>query len=88
MPTVILTHISNHPEGISGKVLCTLLTDGNLAWIGAASANITLIAIAFERYYAVIYPQENKGNLNMRKVKVSKIISRRNKIKEAELKCR
>ena len=81
IPMVILTHISSHPEGISGKVLCTLLTDGILAWVGAASSVITLTAIAFERYYAVIYPHGNKGNLNMRKVKVSKIITRRNNIK-------
>ena len=72
IPMVILTHITSHPDGISGKVLCTLLTDGNLAFIGAASSNITLTAIAFERYYAVVYPEGNKGNLNMRKVKVSK----------------
>ena len=95
MPTVILTHISSHPEGMSGKVLCTLLTDGNFAWVGAGSSSITLTAIAFERYYAVIYPQGNKGNLNMRKVKVSTIITKKtkhnkktNKIKEADLKCR
>ncbi|XP_074621337.1 QRFP-like peptide receptor isoform X2 [Acropora palmata] len=70
IPMVILTHITSHPDGISGKVLCTLLTDGNLAFVGAASSNITLTAIAFERYYAVVYPEGNKGNLNMRKVKL------------------
>lgn len=70
IPMVILTHISSHPEGISGKVLCTLLTDGILAWVGAASSLITLTAIAFERYYAVIYPHGNKGDLSMRKVKL------------------
>ena len=74
---VILTHISSHPEGISGKVLCTLLTDGILAWVGAASSLITLTAIAFERYYAVIYPHGNKGDLSMRKVKVSEIIPKK-----------
>ena len=77
IPVEILTHISSHPEGISGKVLCTLLTDGNIAWVGAISSSITLTAIAFERYYAVIYPLGNKGNLSMRKVKVGKIITRK-----------
>ena len=86
---VILTHITSHPDGISGKVLCTLLTDGNLAFVGAASSNITLTAIAFERYYAVVYPEGNKGNLNMRKVKVSQMITRKkkNNKKEVYLKC-
>ena len=79
IPMVILTHITSHPDGISGKVLCTLLTDGNLAFVGSASSYITLTAIAFERYYAVVYPQGNNGSLNMRKVKVSKIITRKKK---------
>ncbi|XP_015767919.1 PREDICTED: orexin receptor type 1-like [Acropora digitifera] len=70
IPMVILMHITSHPDGISGKVLCTLLTDGNLAFVGAACSNITLTAIAFERYYAVIYPHGNKGDLSMRKVKL------------------
>ena len=84
---VILTHISSHPEGISGKVLCTLLTDGILAWVGAASSVVTLTAIAFKRYYAVIYPQGNKGDLSMRKVKVSEIIPRKSNTNEPYLKC-
>ncbi|XP_068696278.1 neuropeptide FF receptor 1-like [Montipora foliosa] len=69
VPMLILSHISNHPEGITGKVLCTLLTDGNVAWIGAASAVITLTAIAFERYRAVIHPQRKMGSFTMRKLK-------------------
>ena len=84
---VILTHISSHPEGISGKVLCTLLTDGILAWVGAASSVVTLTAIAFKRYYAVIYPQGNKGDLSMRKVKVSESIARKSNTNEPYLKC-
>lgn len=69
-PELILSHISTHPEGVTGKVLCTLTTDGNLAWVGGASSVITLVAIATERYYAVIYPHGNKGKLTMRKLKV------------------
>ena len=38
-----------------------------MAWIGAASEVVTLVAIAVERYYAVRYPHGNKGKLTTRK---------------------
>lgn len=69
-PDFILTYISTHPDGMTGKFLCILLTGGNLAWVGASSSVVTLVAIAVERYYAVIYPHGNKGKLTMRKLKV------------------
>ena len=55
---------------MTGKILCILLTGGNLAWVGASSSVVTLVAIAVERYYAVIYPHGNKGKLTIRKLKV------------------
>lgn len=61
----------NHPAGVTGTVLCKLLTNGNVAWIGAACSIATLVAIAIERYYAVMYPYGNKGRLTKRKLKVS-----------------
>ena len=68
-PDFILKYISTHPDGMTGKLLCILLTGGNLAWVGASSSVVTLVAIAVERYYAVIYPHGNKGKLTMRKLK-------------------
>ena len=72
IPEMILSHISTHPEGMTGKVFCVLLTDGNLAWIGGYSSVITLVFIATERYFAVIYPLRNKGKLSTRKLKVGR----------------
>ena len=69
-PTLILKHMSIHTVGMTGRVLCILLTGGNFAWIGAASSIVTLVAIAVERYYAVRYPHGNKGKLTTRKLKV------------------
>ncbi|KAL9975317.1 hypothetical protein ACROYT_G012470 [Oculina patagonica] len=60
---------SSHPEGMIGTVFCKLLTGGNVAWIGAVSSFVTLVAIAIERYYAVVYPLRNKGDLTERKLK-------------------
>ena len=70
VPVLIMSHTSSHPEGVTGKILCTLLTGRNLAWIGTGSSVVTLVAIAVERYYAVIYPLGNKGKFTMRKLKV------------------
>ena len=53
-----------------GTFLCKLFTHGNVAWLGAASSIITLVAIAIERYYAVMYPLDNKWKLTIEKLKV------------------
>ena len=68
-PEVIVTTTGNHPGGVGGTVLCKLLTAGILAWVGGLSAMVTLVVIAFERYYAVIYPYDNK-KLTKKKLKV------------------
>ena len=69
-PDVYFWLTSTHPEGMAGTVLCKLLTGGNVAWVGAASSFVTLVAIAIERYYAVVYPLGSKGSFTERKLKV------------------
>ncbi|KAL9978218.1 hypothetical protein ACROYT_G015713 [Oculina patagonica] len=69
-PEVIVSVFPAHPDGLTGTIVCKLLTGGNLAWVGAASSAITFSAIAIERYYAVMYPLGNKGKLTKRKIKV------------------
>ena len=66
------------PEGLSGGILCVLLADATLTWLGGCASVFTLVAIAIERYYAVIYPHGNKGKLTMRKLKVCVSCSRLN----------
>ena len=70
IPPTILRHTATHPEGVTGRILCTLLTDGNVSWVGAGLSVFMLVAIAIERYFAVIHPLGNKRNLTMRKLKV------------------
>lgn len=69
-PMYIFVHAFTHPDGVTGDMLCKLLTGGNFGWIGGTSSAFTLIAIATERYYAVHYPHGNKGRLTFRKLKV------------------
>ena len=61
---------SYHPDGLTGRVLCKFLTHANIAWIGGVSSIVTFLAIAVERYYAVMHPLGNKGKLTKGKLKV------------------
>ena len=70
VPQYIFIHTFTHPDGVTGTVFCRLLTGGNLAWVGGAASVFTLVVIAIERYYAVMYPHGNKGKLTNRKLKV------------------
>ena len=70
-PRFILVHFFSHPDGTTGTLLCKLLTGGNFTWTGGAASIFTLVAIACERYYAVVYPYGNKGKLTKTKLKVS-----------------
>lgn len=69
-PKYILSKTFTHPDGAAGKALCRLLTGGTLGWVGGGSSAFTLMAVAVERYFAVIYPLGNKGRLTKRKLKV------------------
>ena len=71
-PRYIIIHAFIHPDGVAGNILCRLLTGGNFAWVGACASVFTLVTIATERYFAVMYPFENKGKLSSRKLKVRK----------------
>ena len=68
-PQTFLGIAPTHPGGTIGTFWCKFVTSGNLAWIAADSSVITLVAIAAERYYAVIYP--NVGKFTKGKLKVS-----------------
>ena len=57
--------IPTHPGGTIGTV-----TGGYLAWTAGTSSVVTLVAIAAERYFVVIYPIRNVGKLTKRKIKV------------------
>ena len=68
-PEVILRIAITHPDGLAGTFLCKLVTAAIFAWIGAISSMVTLLVIAFERYFAVIYPYDNR-RLTTKKLKV------------------
>jgi len=69
-PQTFLTITPTHPGGTIGTVLCKLVTGGYLAWTAGTSSVVTLVVIAAERYFAVVYPAGNVGKLTKRKLKV------------------
>ena len=75
-PKVIVSFNLSHPDGVAGSVLCKLLTGGNLAWLPGISSVVTLVAMAVERYYTVVYPLDQSRKLTKRKLKVSLSITR------------
>lgn len=74
-PRFIFHNFFKHPDGLTGKWFCTLLTGSNFTWLGGMASAFTLVAIAFERYYAVMYPYGNKGKLTYGKLKVCKAVN-------------
>lgn len=57
-----------HPEGKTGEILCKLFSGGNIGWAGALASVFSLVAIAIERYGAVLYPHSHKGKLTKPKI--------------------
>lgn len=49
-----------HPSGLAGDILCKFVTFGNVGWIAACASTYTIIAIAWERYNAVVYPLKRR----------------------------
>lgn len=72
VPRFIFVLLFKHPGGMTGTVLCKLLTGGNLIWIGSAATAFTLVVVAVERYHAVVNSHSNQGQLTARQVEVSR----------------
>ena len=64
----IYRHSLVKPDAMPGNAICLSLR--RLAWIGADSSVFTLIAIARERYCAVVHPLSIQRKLTWQKLKV------------------
>ena len=74
-PQFVLIHTFQHPNGVIGTFLCKFLTGGNLMQTRAAASAFSLVAIAFERYFAVMHPDDNTEKLTQGKLRVSLLFS-------------
>ena len=65
----VLIHTFQHPDGVIGTFQCKFLTRRILMWTGAAASAFSLVAIAFERYFALMHPYDNTGKLTHGKLR-------------------
>ena len=71
----VFSHTFSHPQGKAGLYVCKILTGGNLTWLGGLVSEFSLVAIAFERYYAIVYPYLQRGRMTTRKIVMIVIVS-------------
>ncbi|XP_078346309.1 QRFP-like peptide receptor [Oculina patagonica] len=74
-PQYIFRPLFQHPGPPLGDFLCKMATGGSLSWIGTAAAVFTLVLIAFERYYSILFPHSNKRRLTPQKAKLGILAS-------------
>ncbi|KAL9956170.1 hypothetical protein ACROYT_G037611 [Oculina patagonica] len=70
----IFFHAVHHPAGVAGDYLCKVLTGKNLTWVGSVASVCTLLAIAFERFYAIVLPYHNRSRGRMTNKKICLIV--------------
>ena len=71
----IATPTFTHPQGTLGSVLCKMLTGGTPGWVGAVASVFSLVAIAIERYWAVLHPHSQKIKLTKTKIVILALLS-------------
>lgn len=71
----IATPTFTHPQGNLGSVLCKIITGGTPGWIGAVASVFSLVAIAIERYWAVLHPHSQKIKLTKTKIRILALLS-------------
>ena len=69
-PQYIFLHTFKHPRGLTGVFLCKFLIEGNLMWTAGVVSVLSLIAISFETYFAVLYPHDRKRRISKTKLKL------------------
>lgn len=84
VPRFVLFNAYILPDGMTGTVICKLLTGGNLSWIGAVASAFTLAVVALERYYAIMNPQGTQ--LTAAKVEVRKKLNKKAKRPKRKIK--
>lgn len=70
MPRTLLNDLYTHPGGWIGDFLCKILTHACFTYLAAVASMLTLMFIAWERYYAVMYPHSSRGRINASKLRL------------------
>lgn len=62
LPRFIFKLMLTYPEGNGADLLCKFVRDAS--FIGGQAAAFTLVAIAFERHFAILYPYRRLGRIS------------------------
>ena len=68
IPVYVIKWAFHHPSGTAGDFLCKFITGGNFIWIGGAASAFSLVVVAIERYFAVVYPFGDRWRLTNRRL--------------------
>ena len=69
-PRTLFNDLYTHPGGWLGDFLCKMLTHACFTYLAAVASMLTLMFIAWERYYAVMYPHSSRGRINASKLRL------------------
>jgi len=72
-PRHVFLGLYDHPSGLVGDLLCKFLTYGIMAWLPSCASVYTLLAIAWERYNAIMKPL--KRRLSKKKIRYAIVLS-------------
>ncbi|EDO33165.1 predicted protein, partial [Nematostella vectensis] len=73
LPRFTFRFILTHPRGNAGDVLCKFVRD--LSWVGGQASAFTLVAIAYERYFAILRPHRGLARTSKRKLNLIIVLS-------------
>ena len=68
-PRLLFISLFTHPTGTRGNFLCKMVTGMNVTWVASLASAFTLVSVAVERFYAVVYPMSVRHKVTNRKLK-------------------
>ena len=68
-PRLLFISLFTHPTGTPGNFLCKMVTGMNVTWVASLASAFTLVSVAVERFYAVVYPMSVRHKVTNRKLK-------------------
>jgi len=67
-PQYVIKWTFHHPNGTTGDYMCMFVTGGNFIWFGQAASTFSLVAVAAERYFAVVRLLSDRSRLTTRRL--------------------